>query len=402
MRRPYTYLWWTFLGVIAIAMIGLEVLTRINVDPVVIEHVQVEAKHLSHFLADQDELKKIAFFQPVTGHRDAGEWLNTHLSWTPKLQSWPEDPARIAVPEKWRSDMFKYGSSGWIQKTEHFKRYTPDLSFFKKLLAYDYWDIETLSPIGQLNDKKIFVPPSRLPIPDTWDLLILAKIRLLQATKTHDELAALTEVHHLAELMASTENMRLQLSSITLLEIERIAYQHYVEKKWIADSDWQPIGRETSHQANRVIWATRGYLRIWTPPELIKSIYLEPKVPPVGFCAAVNESLPNEWVLKPLLDSHWPMERNFRSDFVMLEQVYHRAQESCRIRYLSSTMKDDNFSDDLSMPIFLTFLPYSRKLFGLKISTFHFEGFDAYNREEASRAHESDLARIPNAQTDNN
>jgi hypothetical protein len=237
--------------------------------------------------------------------------------------------------------------------------------------------------VAQLIDSHLYVPPSRLPAPDSVELTALIKLRLIKAPEEGDWLNALAECRHLARLMLTTESLELQLAGLALFDVERRAYRHFVELNMIDESAWRPLDRALTRRAGRALRATRGYLRLLTPADLFNDALLDKGRDPIGLCAAANEAFPIEWSLRPLLEGNWPGQVDLRGNYERLDLLWQRVAASCRAKYLKGLFAQKTFDSDLPVPWIFRWLPWSRQLFGLKLSTLNFVGFEAYETTSA-------------------
>ncbi len=366
-----------FLLLAATALAGLEYLGRTRVDPVVNAYRGVQSRHLALFAEDQAFLRKFEIFRPVReGRADAGPALNPRLPWSPP--SGAPRPPTISVPRALTEQVLRFRSEWMRHHARIFKENKIDFSFFLGLNAFDHWDIERGSPIADLIEQGRFKPPEDLPTPGTIDLLTLTKLRLAWGAETRAPLPALEQVRALARLLLTAENIQLFASGLAALDTERLAYRYYVERGLIAESEWQPVPRNVTRRAARAAWATRGYFHVWTSAETLASVFLAEE-PPIGLCEAVNEAAPKELSLRRVLGPTWPLERDFRGAYAELDRVIARAIDRCRLRYLSRMIELNKFETDFPLPGFFASLPYSRKVFGLRIATLPFIGFEAYD-----------------------
>lgn len=369
----------TTLAVIALA--GLEYLGKTRVDPVVEDYRRVQDRHLNLFEEDQQFLAKFEIFRPVhEGRADAGPFLNPRLPWSPSS----DDPSPLAISfSPTLTEKILRLRSDWMRHHARlFKNEQVDLTFFKGLAGFDHWDIERNSPLGKLIDEGTFVVPEQLPVPGTIDLLTATKLRLAWGAHQNDPLSALREVRSLARLLLTTEHIQLFSSGLAVLDLERLAYRYFVERGHIQAGDWEPVPRNITRRASRAVWATRGFFHIWTTESTFEKVFLSERTP-VGLCEAINEGAPKELSLRPLLTPRWPFERDFREPYARLDRAIERANKTCRLRYLTKMIELNRFESDFPLPGFFTALPYSRKIFGLRIATLPFIGFEAYDSLES-------------------
>jgi hypothetical protein len=405
MRRSLVYLAVGFLVLGALGLSGLTFLFSWKVKPALESGRRVQESFFSLYREDVAYLHKVSLFADplLLKKRDASSSLNARVYWFPRT---PQTPGKTAplVPMSVREELLRMKNT-WINQASKSKRMTADLSLFSDIDQFDHWDIESgPSPIRHLAEKAEFVPPPRLPIPEAGDLIAAAKLRLMKATlgvslhglgrsdrksSNQELLAALADTRQLARLLLTTENQQLVLAGLAILDHERLAYRHYVDEFGLAPELWQPINRNTTRRANRAIQGTRGYLRLWTKPDILNQVFLGSSIPP-GFCSAVNDSFPLENSLRGLLEPHWPFEMDFSDEYERLDQIFTKALEHCRIRYLRSLTKAGRFATSYPGPFLLNRLPYSRKVFGMRLDTISVGGFDSYAQSTQGPQRSSD------------
>lgn len=377
-----------FLPLFLLAFISINLLYRWNVKPLLASAQSDQADVLQSYIEDVEYLARFDLIRASSEHQaDASTYLNSRLKWSPLPSGIPlsfRSSSRPLITPAARDEIVRL-QDAWLEKAFRAPRLKADLSFFKELARYDHWDVEVASPIADLTAAGEFVPPERLPIPDVSDLLALAKLRLMSGAtpaKAEDtnpaSLVALREVRQLARLLLTTENLQLVLTGLALLDDERSAYRHYVDNGFLIADLWTPVDRNVTRRARRAIKATREFLYVWTDAAIIKQFYLAPPFPP-GYCAAVNEALPTDESLRSLLKPQLPFEIDLRENFGRLASVFNAGKVTCRWRYLSALKKKAGFSADVPAPLFLSRWPYSRKVFGLRLSVIHFGGFDGYH-----------------------
>jgi hypothetical protein len=380
--QPATRRWIGYSSLIAfalalIALAGVAYLYSTSVEPVLRNHIAVQERHQKLYFEDVEYLARFNLFKGAkAGARDAGPSLNHRLHWTPAIAGLESGGAPV-VTATLRERLLRYRND-WIRQHSKIGKARPDLSLFDDLASFDHWDLEEASPIAQLIAAKRFIPPDSLPQPDTADLIALAKLRLMKGAEERAPLPALRDVRALARLLFTTESMQQALAGIAVLDIERRAYRYYVDEQGLDPQAWEPLDRNFTRRAHRAIQATRGYLYLWTPKDIYTKAFLGADTPP-GFCAAVNEAFPAELALRPLLEPHWPIERDYTEAYARLDETFALAERHCRLRYLRSLVQERNFAADLPGPELFFALPYARHLFGMRLSTVGFTGFDAYN-----------------------
>ena len=70
-----------------------------------------------------------------------------------------------------------------------------------------------------------------------------------------------------------------------------------------------------------------------------------------------------------------------RAEYGRLDRIYLKAQSECRLRYLTALTKANRLKISVPGPFLFNDLPYSRKIFGLRLSSANLGGFNAYGRQ---------------------
>jgi hypothetical protein len=381
MSRWVAYFFGLILTLVILALALVETLYFWRVRPAIRTAREIQAKHVKPFLNDQAALAKVEFIQttllsekPRTS--DASAVLNPKLFWAPRPANFkfksPTAP-RPLVSIDARERVIRLRGE-WMERHLLAQHLEADLSFFDEVFKFDHWDLENASPIADLTQADRFVPPPSLPIPEVNDLLAAAKLRLMHGAMERKALKALEEVRQFARLLMTTENMHLVLAGISILDDERFAYRYYVNTGLLHGMAWMPIDRNTTLRAHRSILANRNFLRLWTDPDITRRLYLEGPLP-VGSCAVMNEALPLEFALRKNLEPQLPLELDLRDEYKRLDEILSRAQSTCRLRYLTQLARTKNFRVEIPGPLFLNHLPYTRKVFGLRLSSLSFTEF---------------------------
>lgn len=370
-----------FLFLSSILISGFEILTRIRVVPSVRQLQATQRAYLEDFLKDQSDLATVPLFtQQSPRAKDAGTVLNQVFTWIPGFNGEDYVAASgqpLEIKHRFKEAVIRYGRD-WMNHNSWFNLEPFDMSLFAQLREFDHWDIEVNSPIEKVGVTQPFLNGIELPTPDVTNLMVLSQFYLMKAVDTHETLQTLKDIRHLAQLMLSTENLTLEMSGLRLLDYERTAYSYYVQHKLLKDKDWTPISSSILSQATRAWPATAGYLRILTQDSTFKKVFIDQK--PVGLCAALNSSVPHDWLLQPMLRPYiWP-EPNFANEYKRHEELIASAKSQCRLKYVSRLMKADGAYNLMKLPVPAVFamLPYSRKTYGLKLATIGFSGFETY------------------------
>ncbi len=359
--------------------------------PVMKAHRAIQAKELSIYKKDMHDLETNFPLRPVVfGKSDAGTLLNERIAWLPRISIPPQEishslsnlggseSGKIVISDELRSDLIRYGTL-YLDHPSHFAGYHPNLGFLSTLSRFDYWDIETRSPISELMAHHKFVPPNELPVPDPLDLISIAKLRLLASASESSVKPGLHDVRELARLMLTTENSQLITAGLSILEDERLAYFYYLKKAKIKQDDWTPIGGKLLSEARRAFDGTEGFLHLWTQDSTLDELFLKHGVP-VGFCSALNNQIPAVMSLRDYLEPHLPFELDYRNEYRKFDEIMKRAKTNCRLRYLTELIRTDNFPAILPGFRLMNGAPYWRKLFALRALLADFSNFESYEK----------------------
>lgn len=376
--------WGLYLTVVAITLFalgvgGLNLLYRWRVRPGLEELIATQNRFRAIYTEDREFLEKSAGelgLGASGGSSDAGSFLNSRVLWSPAP---PDRKQTSIVDEQTRVALMRTGND-WIFQIAKGHPPKPDLGFLKELGKFDYWDIERGSPIEELSQKHRFVPPPFLPLPDTSDLLAAVKLRLIKGGLEKDYVTALRETRQLGRLLLTTENTQLALAGLFIFDFERTAYRYYVDQLKFDAKLWQPTDSNVTRRARRAILATRAYLHLWTPEDMLQTTFLGSTVAP-GLCAAVNDAIPFDFALRNILEPHWPFEMDTRAEYARLDRIVLKAQAQCRLRYLTSILEFGKIRVRVPGPLLFLDLPYSRKIFGLRLSAAELGGFEAYGKQ---------------------
>ncbi len=382
MNRWGLYLTVAAVTLFALGVGGLNLLYRWRIRPGLESQLETQKRFRALYDEDREFLAKSASELSLThsgGSSDAGPFLNSRVLWTPTVAG---EKRVTMVDESTRVALMRTGND-WILQIAKGHLPKPDLSLFKELSKYDYWDIELGSPIEKLSQKHEFLPPPKLPIPDSGDLIAAVKLRLIKGGLEKDFVPALRNAREMGRLLISTENIQLVLAGLLVMDFERRAYRYYVDELKMNPALWTVIDSNVTRRARRSVVATRAYLRLWTPGDILQTYYLGSTIPP-GLCAAINESIPFDFALRKVLEPHWPFEMDTRTEYARLDRIVLKAQTQCRLRYLTSILEFGHVRVPVPGPFLFLDLPYSRKIFGLRLSTANLGGFEAYGKQLGS------------------
>ncbi len=403
--QPHTMPRWPLWAVLGLVVLASLIVTSVNylihtsVDPIIENQLATQDKFLPRYIEDTERVLGLPLSEKSKFTADAGPLLNSALPWLPEQNNEIVGTATATltkkisplVTKKEREQILRYGGN-WLEHLSRHNRVSHDFSILEKLNQFDYWNLEENSPLESLIRNKTFVDATQLPAPDPQDLVTLIKLKVMKSVDGGDPIAILRNIRHIAQLFFTTENLQLFVTGLKLLDVERKAYHFFVDEEILNEPDWTPIASSQIQTAFKVATATKGYLYLWTKPETIEKVFLNPQEPPIAFCAATNEGLPHVYSLRSALYSQWPHERKNKIYFETLDRVYQRAAAVCRIKYLRTLKEIDGFEPPLERGLnrMLLKTPYYRMLLGLKMSTLTFSGFDAYVTSEKLSAESSD------------
>lgn len=370
--RPYIYVVVACLTLLAFNILGVEGLYRKNIRTSLQKVDELQRETLEIYLADIEFLENSKLSETLKRYRieaestsvDAGRSLNSLLFWNPASDFGRKQP--LVLPKS-REFLMRYDDD-WIKGRTFLERgnIQADISVFEGLGAFKTWDLEQNSPLEALVDRAEFVLPTKLPAPETLDILTAIKVRLMRGSIDSKPLEALKDVRQFATLLLTTENSQLVMAGLAALDLERRAYREYVDREWLDAAAWLPIDRNTSLRASRAFNATAGYLRAFTSEAIFQQVFASGKYPP-GLCAALNEQLPVEYAYRFQLSGWWPFERSYRNGFQRLDAALELGKKHCRIRLLRRLQEENGFKTLAPQaPWPLAYMPYFRTLFALR------------------------------------
>jgi hypothetical protein len=380
MRSSYLFLIFSTVAVVTFLIMGCVFFIRWVEEPQIASYRATQALFVDDFLKDRNALDAESWLHQNSNTTqkdlDAGEQLNPRLIWYPFLKN--EEPVSsekiLSLPKNGRTDITNRGSE-WMKLFYKYNKLPIDFSIFEALKNKTYWDLEENSPLAELIKKQHFVNSFERPLPELSDLALLTKLYAMRCVEKCEPIQALQAIRHLSDLLLTTEYLDTELAAFTFLKIEKQAYDYYLKKGRIKDSQWQPRDLSILPQVQRVYLASRGYLHLWSSPLIIQKVFTP--AAHIALCSSINEDLPNDWLLRPLLEpTLWP-EPSFAAGYIQLQTVVAQAEPFCRLKYVRATMKSNQLGH-VPLPGWIVRWPYIRKLFGLQFSELDFSGFENY------------------------
>jgi len=132
---------------------------------------------------------------PNTQQRDAAYFLLPRVGWY-------THPRRIGTLELSAAlvKRLRGAADAWPATLTAADTAGLDFSWMSRLAQFDHWSLATVGPVAE---RAAEVDPFNLPIPDYQSLMDWAKLRLVQALGAGDSAAAIGDVQHMADLIAS-------------------------------------------------------------------------------------------------------------------------------------------------------------------------------------------------------
>lgn len=189
-----------------------------------------------------------------------------------------------------------------------------DLSWLSKLSEAGYWDHESTGPLQSrpyngVTDETF----------STGEVMVVARLRLLQGLESGSLVEARAEVHELTRLCFTAESLIFNMVGLSLLNIDRKAVEEAARRG--LPSGPAPLTVDEHESLRRALWASQHATALVVPPTP-----LHPAFPLVGRCAALNEAGFALW-LRPWL--HDSLPERYEAISTML-----RDNPQCRLRRL--------------------------------------------------------------------
>jgi hypothetical protein len=220
--------------------------------------------------ADEALVAHLDVFTPVDGP-DAGPLLLKHVRFrdaTTNTNS-PEIPESLA--KRLRTD--------WLTHIDDVDVGAIDLSWMASLPTYGFWDIESAGSPLEHRPVAIFTEA----MPDVVDVQDIARVRLLQGLKSSTTRTAAAEVRALARLALSSENLLGEMGGVSLLVMERKAFEE-AARRGEDTTGWTPATAAETDALKRVLFAA---LAPWGLASTLSRPFA------VGTCAGLHEGVGN-------------------------------------------------------------------------------------------------------------
>lgn len=219
-------------------------------------------------MADHLRWQNDPLFQSRDGG-DAAEVLFRHVAFDPRRA--PE-----ALPDELVAAL-KDAGAGW--PTASIDIAAADLAWMSELPSFATWDIE--GPGTPLFDAPFDGVTEALP--RYVDVLLIAKVRLLQGLASGKMRPALAEVRELARLTLTTEMLVGDMIAVALLGLERRGAEAAVMRGLDLEG-WRALTEDETASLKRALWVATHSTSLVAP---LKP--LDPQFPLVGRCSAQHE-----------------------------------------------------------------------------------------------------------------
>lgn len=206
------------------------------------------------------------------GKKDASPLLNPiFVVDVQNASSWPTLPQYYVDELQQRRD-------SWQDWSPDFQKNPVDLTWFEKLEQFDFWNYDQDAFDRRVKTIDNFEFSRNLEVLGEW-----VKLRLLQAKQQHRQEDASVQIHKLAHLLMTTEDLQLSMEAIMILGVERT----FFEKRNNKPSSMMTADLQS--RARRFFYATSRML------DPIYSADFQTRVSqlPTGICTIVSSGIKN-------------------------------------------------------------------------------------------------------------
>jgi hypothetical protein len=165
----------------------------------------------------------------------------------------------------------------WLTHIDDVDVSSVDLSWMAQLPTFGFWDIESAGSPLEHRPVAIFTEA----IPDVVDVQDIARVRLLQGLKSSTTRTAAAEVRALARLALSSENLLGEMGGVSLLVMERKAFEE-ATRRGEDTTGWTPTTAAETDALKRVLFAA---LAPWGLASTLSRSFA------VGTCAGLHEGV---------------------------------------------------------------------------------------------------------------
>lgn len=265
------------------------------------------------FWADHERLRFDPIFQ-YGSDRNAGEIFDPH---TVDLHMNVVLGGPFEIPKELK-DKIANQDEAWLKLDVAEIPSSLDFSWFKRLLDYDHWELNT----GEKKSSMRGIAWNQ-PTADLTTLFAWTKLYLLKSRNERSLIEASVHIRKLAQLLFSNENLVSAIGVAYILDIENQAYKAWTKDGYII-SDWKTYPERETERIKRFIMALPEFLQ----PSLDKEGLQKFDQLKLGKCIAVTEVF---------LFQNQPMGAVFRDVFSefysKLDGIYEDPDFGCRLKY---------------------------------------------------------------------
>lgn len=299
-------------------------------------------KHISQIEEDANVLSQYSVFEKsTTGISDASAFLNPLFNWTDESANNAKNAnlklkGKLAIPDEVVSLMRASKNLGEIKVD--WSKSKVDLSWFSKIHTFDHWSFDLFGPVyhdiaalqieqPELKSQAFMVID--LPLLESSDLVLWAKLRLLQGRDLNDLREAFRDVSHFARLVMTHENLVGTMTALAILNLETDHFNSLTkaEQKNVAV---QIIPKVDLDRARRYFQAQSSFVDRRLSMEMFKRL----SSLPLGLCQRVQEGIFNQIGLRRILKSENIESHNRFVDLVK------QSSTVCRKSYLRSVFEN--------------------------------------------------------------
>ncbi|MBC7458000.1 MAG: hypothetical protein H7235_06955 [Bdellovibrionaceae bacterium] len=339
----------------------------------------VVASRIPRFELAQKEIAGFSLLAETSAVKsDAGAFLNSKIQWSGQNQI-----SEITVPEildaKW--------NKGWLTADIPLALKKTDLDWIAKLKDFDHWDLFVSGPNARLiGEDPVFVNPYACPLPEFGFLSRAVRLHLRRALDRGDISSALDQVRHLARLVYTTETLIGSMEAVSILKMERAAYDEAWKRGIIVSSTYEPISSEALAKMKTTLWVTAGFAD-FAAPNVLARVFLDAKSQwPMGSCGALAETAQAVVLTSNFLKKKYPFEADMNEQHATIRRVFEASKPYCRLSFhrqlMSRTQEYSNFIfgfKNFSLAtnwwgqlenyryVFGQYLPYARQGMGMEL-----------------------------------
>ncbi len=202
-----------------------------------------------------------------------------------------------------------------------------------------------------------------MALPNFGHLIDLAKARLLRGLAEKRPREALTDVRQLARLVYSTETLLGSMVAISILRMEREAFEAAVAGRLLRPADWQPLSEELLVRAKRGLYTFQVWLWSGDPSEM-PGARLEHPHSRSGACAAIGEAHAQLAYARKFFAPRVLGEKDYGPWLAAMDRLAH-SSPGCRLNYVKffagRQPQVDSYTAGSLAFMYGEYLPYVRR-----------------------------------------